>query len=61
MVHVLPTFKGYTVDIRLKQFRKIGPGLKIMFIDFDSPKGDKLLAEYIETLSIKKIKAIIDF
>jgi len=58
MVYILPTFKGYTVDIRLKQFRKVSPGLKIRFIDFDSPKGNKLLAEYIETLSIKKIKAM---
>ena len=53
MVYILPTFKGYTVDIRLKQFRKVGPGLKIKFIEFDSPKGDKLLVKYVETLYLK--------
>ncbi len=53
MTNILPTFKGYTIDIRLKQFRKIRQGAKIRFIDFDSPKGDKLLAKYVETLDIK--------
>ena len=40
----LPTFRGYTVDAKLKQFRKITDrGIK--FIDFDSEKGKQLLAE----------------
>lgn len=41
----LPTFRGYTVDKRLKQFRKVIRGCQIEFIDFDSEKGKKLLAE----------------
>jgi len=54
MVHILPTFKGYTVDVKLKQFRKIGAGFRINFIDFNSQKGDQLLTEYVETLNEKK-------
>ena len=33
----LPVFEGYTVDVRLKQFRKV-KGESIEFIDFDSVK-----------------------
>jgi hypothetical protein len=49
----LPTYKNYTVDFSLKQFRKVKftkagyPG-KIEFLDFDSEKGDRLLGEMIE-------------
>ncbi|MCX6706894.1 MAG: hypothetical protein NT001_02015 [Candidatus Woesearchaeota archaeon] len=43
----LPEFKGYTVDLRLKQFRKIDhKNMKITFIDFDSKEGKRLLAGY---------------
>lgn len=48
---LLPTFKGYTVDYRLKQFRFIHPGDcvcgggEIEFIDFDTDKGRALLLE----------------
>lgn len=44
----LQDYKGYTVDYRLKQFRKCPPnhGL-IEFIDFKSEKGDKILCEMI--------------
>ena len=45
----LPVFRGYTVDARLRQFRKVSPE-DIEFLDFSSPEGDKLLGEYIETL-----------
>ena len=41
----LPTFKGYTVDMRLREFRKATPGEKLEFIPFDSPEGKKLFAE----------------
>lgn len=54
MVYILPLFKGYTIDIRLKQFRKVGSGLKIDFIYFDSPEGDALLAEFVGSLDAKK-------
>jgi len=38
----LPEFKGYTVDERLREFRKVVHGRSIEFIDFDSKKGRKL-------------------
>ncbi len=41
----LPTFKGYTVDYRLREFRKARYGKELEFIPFDSPKGRKLLSE----------------
>ncbi len=41
-VGVLQTFKGYTVDFRLKQFRKVPRDALPVFIDFDSPEGEVL-------------------
>jgi len=32
----LKKFKGYTVDLRLQQFRKVSYGKLPQFIDFDS-------------------------
>lgn len=49
-IRALPVFKGYTVDIRLREFRRVVPGTGIEFIDFGSPEGDSLLGEYIESL-----------
>lgn len=46
MVKELPKFKGYTVDKRLKQFRKVDRDKpSIDFIDFDSEEGQELLDE----------------
>lgn len=45
----LPVFKGFTVDTRLRQFRRVRVQ-QIEFIDFDSEEGEKLLLEYIESL-----------
>jgi hypothetical protein len=44
-VRILPTFKGYTVDMRLKEFRRAIPEVTLEFIQFNSPDGQKLLAE----------------
>ena len=47
----LPTFKGYTVDRKAKQFRKVtnkGDKREIEFIDFNSPEGFELLEEMQE-------------
>lgn len=44
----LQTFKGYTVDFRLKQFRNIPLDALPEFIDFDSPEGEKLCTEMHE-------------
>lgn len=49
----LPTYKGYTVDYRLKQFRFVHPGDcvcgggEIEFVDSKSEKGDALLVEML--------------
>lgn len=48
----LPIFKGYTVDVRLKQFRKVNKE-RIGFIDFDSAKGGTLFLEYLKRLNPK--------
>jgi len=45
VVKELPKFKGYTVDERLKEFRKVEYGKSIEFIPFDSPQGQELLEE----------------
>ncbi len=52
MVKKLPLFNGYTVDLRLKQFRMI-TGEKLFFFDFNSKKGEKILKEYIQSLNKK--------
>ena len=50
MTTKLPEFKGYTVDEKLQQFRKVDREKSdIEFVDFDSEKGEKLLAEYEES------------
>jgi len=50
MVTKLPEFKGYTVDERLKQFRKVDKGKpSIDFVDFESEEGQELLAQYEES------------
>ena len=41
----LPTFKGYTVDMRLREFRKATLGEKLEFIPFNSSEGKKLFEE----------------
>lgn len=52
---ILRTFKGYTVDMRLQQFRKVdyynGKYPEIEFIEFTSPKGKKLLAQMHEKVT----------
>jgi len=44
-VTILPTFKGYTVDMRLREFRRAIPDVTLEFIPFNSPEGEKLLVE----------------
>jgi len=44
-VTVLPTFKGYTVDMRLKEFRRAIPDVTLEFIPFNAPEGKKLFGE----------------
>jgi hypothetical protein len=47
MVTELPTYRGYTVDERLREFRKVHKKLgvpSIEFIPFDSKKGRMIIA-----------------
>ena len=44
-VNILPTFKGYTVDMRLKEFRRAIPDVTLEFIPFGTPEGKQLLDE----------------
>jgi len=47
----LKEFDGYTVDLRLEQFRKVKPNHgAVQFIDFDSPKGQRLLQKMHDEL-----------
>jgi hypothetical protein len=48
---ILKTFKGYTVDLRLQQFRKAVRGETLKFINFASPKGQELLAQMHEKVT----------
>jgi len=44
----LPTFEGYTVDMRLREFRKMHPDDWPEFIRFDSPDGLALYVYWCE-------------
>lgn len=48
MLGKLPVYKGYTIDYRCKEFRKINWGELPEWIPFDSDKGDRLLCELIK-------------
>jgi len=47
-VRKLKEFQGYTVDLRLQQFRKFTFGKQPEFIEFTSTKGQNLLSEMHE-------------
>jgi hypothetical protein len=47
---VLPVFRGYTVDVRLREFRKISRTEPWEFIPFDSPKGRRLLRAWARSI-----------
>ena len=42
---ILPTFNGYTIDERLREFRRFDGKSEQEFVSFDSPEGEKLLRE----------------
>lgn len=46
----LPTYKGYVLDMRLWEFRKIEQGQPWEFISFDLPEGEELLDELFDRL-----------
>ena len=49
MVRILPVFKGYTVDLRLREFRKIEMDKLPEFIPLVSDKGTRLFNEFGQT------------
>ena len=44
----LPIYKGYTVDYRCKEFRKVDDDGCLAWFPFQEELGDRLLAEMIE-------------
>lgn len=49
MIRILPVFKGYTVDMRLQEFRKIEMDKLPEFVPFLSDKGARLFHEFRQT------------
>ncbi len=41
----LPTFNGYTVDVRLREFRRAGPEIGLEVVPFDSVEGQRLIRD----------------
>jgi len=62
MVRVLPVFRGWAVDVRLREFRRVhwepdgSPG-PVDFLSFHSEEGDALLVDYIKSLSPEELAA----
>ena len=55
MIKQLPTFKGFTVDIRLQEFRKIEMDKLPQFIPFTSDKGARLFHDFVLTSRGRRI------
>ena len=49
MIRILPVFKGYTVDLRLQEFRKVSLNDLPEFVPFLSDKGARLFNEFRQT------------
>ncbi len=49
MIRILPVFKGYTVDMRLQEFRKVPLNDLPEFVPFLSDKGARLFYEFRQT------------
>ncbi len=61
---VLPVFRGWTVDARLREFRKVswadGGGLgPVEFLRFDSEEGDALLTAYIRSMTEEELDGFL--
>jgi len=54
MIRKLPIFKGYTVDLRLQEFRKIEMNKLPQFIPFTTDRGALLLSELRQTRQGKR-------
>jgi hypothetical protein len=49
-VRQLKVFRGYTVDIRLQEFRKAVSGKGLIFVPFTSSTGQRLLKQMHEAV-----------
>ena len=47
MVIEIPTFRGYIFDFRLKEIRNANLDRPLEFIEMYSPKGEKLLLDFL--------------
>ncbi len=45
-MRALPVIDGYTVDSRLREFRKLDRERGMVFVPFDSREGERLLARW---------------
>ena len=54
MIRILPVFKGYTVDLRLCEFRKIEADKLPEFVPLLSDKGARLFWEFKQTQAGQK-------
>jgi len=57
---VLPVFRGWTVDVRLREFRRVrfardGAPLAFVVVSFASPEGDALLVAYVAWCSPEEL------
>jgi hypothetical protein len=49
MVAALPTYQGWTVDVRLREFRKVRQD-GLHFLPFNTTEGDDLLGRFINAI-----------
>lgn len=47
-LRVLPVYRGWTIDWRCRQFRRVHKDHSVEFLDFDTGAGDELLVEFIQ-------------
>src|SRR5436309_15924812 len=59
-IRKLKTFNGYTVDLRLQEFRKVPYGKLPEFIAFTSTKGQRFLAQMHEKVMQQARKNLDD-
>ena len=55
----LPTFNGYTVDVRLGEFRRGSPETGLEVVPFDSDEGQRLI-EALDFLAFCCVGALME-
>lgn len=61
---ILPFFRGWTVDVRLREFRRVqrsADGLPgpVEFVRFETEQGDALLTAYIRSMTVEELDALL--